>query len=179
MLFEATAPNPFELVIRPFWVAVSIANFLVLLYLLRRFLWGPVLNVLAERAQKIREGLAAAEEAKLERERMREEAEALLAKTRTEAQLIAERTTEAAEQAAAVIVSKAKTDAQRLVEKARADAEQAQRQALAELRGEVAGIAVLVASRILRREVDERTHRQLVEETLREAAPEMRAPAGR
>ena len=179
MLFEAGEPNPFELVIRPFWVLVSIANFLILLYLLKRLLWGPVLRVLADRAEKIREGLAAAEAAKRERERMGEESEALLARTRVEAQAIAERTTEAAEQAAADIVAKAKADAQRLVEKARADAEQAQRQALAELRGEVASIAVLAASRILRREIDERTHRQLVEETIRDAAPELRAPAGR
>lgn len=178
MLFEPAEPNPLELVIRPFWVLVSIANFLILLYLLRRFLWGPVLRVLADRADKIREGLAAAEEAKRERERMREEAEALLARTRAEAQAISERTTKAAVQAAESIVSKARADAQRLVERARADAEQARRQALAELRSEVASLAVLAAGRILRREVDERAHRQLVEETIREAGSELGTPAG-
>lgn len=161
------------LIIRPFWVLVSIANFLVLLYVLQRVLWRPVTRVLADRAEKIREGLAAAEEAKRQRERMREESEALLAKTRAEAQALAERTTKAAEQAAAGIVAKAKAEGQRLVEKARADADEAHRQALAELRAEVAGIAILAASRVLRREIDATAHRRLVEQAIDEAVPQI------
>ena len=50
------AEGPTGLVVHPFWVLVSIVNFLVILYLLRRYLWGPVLSVLANRAEKIREG---------------------------------------------------------------------------------------------------------------------------
>ena len=58
---------PTGLVVHPFWVLVSIVNFLVILYLLRRYLWGPILTVLANRAEKIREGLAMAEAAKTDR----------------------------------------------------------------------------------------------------------------
>src|SRR5881628_3319704 len=112
MLFGPLAEEGAGLIVRPFWVLVSIANFLVLLYVLQRVLWMPVMRVLAERAQKIREGLAA-------------------------------------EQAAAQIVAQAKAESARLVEKAKADAQQAQRQALAELRAQVADLAVLAASRIL------------------------------
>ena len=59
---ETTATG---LVVHPFWVLVSIVNFLVILFLLRRYLWGPILTVLANRAEKIREGLAMAEEARV------------------------------------------------------------------------------------------------------------------
>lgn len=171
----AEEPQAFELVVRPFWVLVSIANFLILLYLLRRFLWGPVTAMLAERARKIREGLAAAEEAQHERERMRAESERVLTEARREGSTIAERITKAAEQSAADIVAKAKAEGERLVAKARADAERAHRQALAELRGEIATIAVLAAGRVLGREVDEKAHRRLIEETIEEATPELRA----
>ena len=49
--------SPTALVVHPFWVLVSIVNFLVLLYLLRRFMWGPIMATLDSRAAKIREGL--------------------------------------------------------------------------------------------------------------------------
>lgn len=171
----AEEPRAFELVVRPFWVLVSVANFLILLYLLRRLLWGPVTAMLAERARKIREGLHAAEEAQRERERMGAESERVLTEARREASAIAERVTKAAEQSAADIVAKAKAEGERLVAKARADAERAHRQALAELRGEIATIAVLAAGRVLGREVDAKAHRRLIEETIEEATPELRA----
>lgn len=165
--------GPFALIVNPWWVFVSVVNFLLILYLLNRFLWGPVTRVLAERAQKIREGLAAADESQRERERIRDETAALLAEARREAQAIAERTTKAAEDAAASIVAEARSESARLVQRAQADAERAQRQMLAELRGEIATIAVLAASRILGREVDEKAHRRLIDESLAEAGPEL------
>ena len=45
--------SPTALVVHPFWVLVSIVNFLVLLYLLRRFMWGTITQTLARRAEKI------------------------------------------------------------------------------------------------------------------------------
>lgn len=165
----AAEESPTALVVHPFWVLVSIVNFLVLLYLLRRFLWGPILTVLETRAQKIREGLEAAEAAKAERRRMHEEVEQLLAQARQEAAGIAERTTKTAEDAAVEIQRQAKAEGERIRERARTDAEQLHRQALVQLRADVASMAVLAASRILGREVDERTHRQLIERSLDEA----------
>ena len=164
--------SPFALTVEPYWILVSIVQFALLYWLLRRFLWGPVTTALQQRADRIREGLDAAEAAKREREQMKQEVERLLGEARQEAQAIAERTTKAAEAAAAGIQAQAKTDADRIRERARTDAEQLHRQALAQLRGEVASIAVLAASRILGREVDERAHRELIERSLDEAGGE-------
>src|SRR5207244_4686796 len=91
------------LTVHPYWVLVSIVQFLLLFYLLRRFLWGPVLRTLHDRAERIREGLAMAEAAKAEREKMKAEVDAMLAQARREAQEIADRTTKAAEAAASDI----------------------------------------------------------------------------
>jgi F-type H+-transporting ATPase subunit b len=167
---EATAT---ALVVHPFWVLVSIVNFLVLLYLLRRYLWGPILAMLFERAEKIREGLAMAESAKAERERSKAEADRLLSEARVEAQAIAERTTRAAEAAAADIRAQAKAESDRIRERGRADAKQLHDQALAQLRAELAGMVVLAASRVLGREVDGEQHRALIERSLDEAGAEL------
>ncbi|MEK6207096.1 MAG: F0F1 ATP synthase subunit B [Chloroflexota bacterium] len=161
------------LVVHPFWVLVSIVNFLVILFLLRRYLWGPILTVLANRAEKIREGLAMAEAAKAERERMKAEVEKLLGDARRDAQAIGERMTKAAEAAAAEIRSQAKTEADRIRERGREDAKQLHDQALAQLRSELAGMVVLAASRVLGREVKAEQHRALIEQSLDEAAAQL------
>ena len=164
---------PTGLVVHPFWVLVSIVNFLVILYLLRRYLWGPILTVLANRAEKIREGLAMAEAAKTEREQMKAEVERLLSEARREAQAIGERMTKAAEAAAAEIRTQAKAEADRIRERGREDAKQLHDQALAQLRSELAGMVVLAASRVLGRELDPEKHRALIEQSLDEAAPQL------
>ena len=171
MLAEEAPPT--GLVVHPFWVLVSIVNFVVILYLLRRYLWGPILTVLANRAEKIREGLAMAEAAKVERERMKAEVERLLADARRDAQAIGERMTKAAEAAAADIRAQAKAEADRIRERGREDAKQLHDQALAQLRSELAGMVVLAASRVLGRELDADKHRALIEQSLDEAAPQL------
>ena len=167
------AEGPTGLVVHPFWVLVSIVNFLVILYLLRRYLWGPILTVLVNRAQKIREGLAMAEAAKAERDRLKAEAERLLADARRDAQAIAERMTKAAEAAAGEIRIDAKKEADRIRERGRQDAKQLHDQALAQLRSELAGMVVLAASRVLGREVNAEQHRALIERSLDEAAAQL------
>ena len=74
----ATEEPTSALLVRPFWILVSIANFVVLLYILRRVLWKPVLAMLEERARRIREGLDLAEASKREREEMKAEVERML-----------------------------------------------------------------------------------------------------
>jgi F-type H+-transporting ATPase subunit b len=166
--------SPTALVVHPFWVLVSIVNFLVLLYLLRRFMWGPIMSTLDRRAAKIREGLDLTESARREREQLKQEVEKTLGEARREAAAIAERTTKAAEAAAADIRTGAKAEADRIREKGRTDAQHLHDQALAQLRSEVAAMAVLAASRILGREIDAEQHRALIERSLEEAGTELK-----
>lgn len=169
----AEGTNAFALVVEPWWVLVSIVQFLVLFFLLRKILWGPVTQTLRSRADRIREGLEAAEAAKREREQMQVEVERLLGEARREAAAIAERTTKAAEGAAADIRESAKAEGDRIRERARADAKQLHDQSLVQLRQEVAGLAVLAATRILGREVDANAHRALIEQSLDEAGAQL------
>ena len=161
------------LTVQPYWVLVAIVQFLVLFFLLQRFLWGPIQRTLQARAERIREGLEAAEAAKRDRTQMQAEVERLLAEARREAAAIAERATKAAELAGADIRAEAKAEGDRLRERARSDAEQLHQQALAQVRSEVASMAVLAAGRILGKEVDANTHRELIERSLDEASGEL------
>lgn len=167
------AEEPFSLTVDPYWILVAIVQFAILFFLLQRFLWKPILTTLRERADRIRQGLDAAESARREREEMKVEVERMLGEARREAAAIAERTTKAAEAAAAEIRTHAKADADHVRERAKADAEQLHRQALAQLRSEVASLAVLAASRILGREIDAKAHRELIDRSLDEAGPRL------
>jgi F-type H+-transporting ATPase subunit b len=166
--------SPTALVVHPFWVLVSIVNFLVLLYVLRRFMWGPITATLDRRAAKIREGIELTESARRDREQLRQEVEAQHALARREAAAIAERTTKAAEAAASDIRAQAKAEADRIREKGRVDAQQLHDQALAQLRSEVASMVVLATGRILGREISADQHRALIERSLDEAGGELR-----
>ena len=166
--------SPTALVVHPFWVLVSIVNFLVLLYLLRRFMWGPIMATLDSRAAKIREGLELTESARREREQLKQEVEKTLAQARREAAAMAERTTKAAEAAATDIRVQAKAEADRIREKGREDAQHLHDQALAQLRTEVASMVVLAASRILGKEINAEQHRALIERSLDEAGTELK-----
>jgi F-type H+-transporting ATPase subunit b len=161
------------LTVHPYWVVVSIIQFLLLFYLLRRFLWGPILTTLQDRARRIREGLAAAEAARADRERIKEEAERVLADARRQSTELAERATSAAEAAAAEIRTQAKAEAERIRERAQADASQFHEQALARLRAEVADMVVLAAGRVLGRELDGDKHRELIQRSLEDAGAEL------
>jgi F-type H+-transporting ATPase subunit b len=173
MLLGFLAEETSGLTVQPYWVLVAIVQFLVLFFLLQRFLWGPIQRTLQARADRIREGLETAEATKRERAQMQVEVDRLLGEARREAAAIAERTTKAAEGAAAEIRAQAKAEGDRLRERARADAEQLHQQALSQLRGEVAGMAVLAAGRILGKEVDAKTHQVLIERSLDEAGREL------
>ena len=164
--------SAFALVVDPWWVLVSIVQFLVLFLLLRRILWGPVTRTLKARADRIREGLEAAEASRRERAEMKQEVEQLrvgvLHLGHRVGQVQKKQGVGGPLQVAAQ-GGEAVDEGDRIRERARTDAQQLHDQTLAQLRGEVASMAVLAASRILGKEVDERAHRELIERSLDEA----------
>lgn len=167
------------LIVQPYWVLVSIVQFGLLFFLLQKFLWGPLVKTLASRAAKIREGLELAANAQRDREELKREIERMLADARREAASLAERSAQAAETAAAQIRAEARAEAERIRQRGRADAEQLHDQALAQLRGEVAGMVIAAASRILGAEIDPAKHRALIERSLDEAGAQLGAGDGK
>lgn len=146
----------------------QVFNFLLLLYLLNRFLFKPVLKLLDERESRIRKGLEDAEAAARDRELARAEREAALDEARKEAQAMVARANKIAEDSRAEILAEAKAQADKVTARAREEITAEKDKAMAELRATVADLALQAAGRLVRSEMDTPTQRRLVEDFLKE-----------
>lgn len=136
--------------------------FLILVWFTMKFVWPPITKALDERAQKIAEGLSAADKAKSELSAANQRVEAQLSAARTDA---AQRLADAERLAQSMIEeakSRASEEGAKIVAAARAEAEQEAIKAREVLRDQVAALAVKGAEQILRREVDQNVHADLL-----------------
>lgn len=152
-----------KLGINPGILITQILNFAILIFLLYRFLYNPVLNMLQERRERIREGLAEAERVRAEAEEQRKQYEQELARQRQESQERIQKAMQAGEEARAEIIAEARKEAEQIKLRAREEIEYERRQALEQLRTQVADLSILAASRILDGAIDESVHRQLIQ----------------
>jgi F-type H+-transporting ATPase subunit b len=143
--------------------------FLVMLGVLYRFAWGPLLKILNERRERIQQGVEATERAKRELEEAERERQAKLEEARREAQAILDRTAKQAEDLRKELESKAREQADALIARARAEIEQEREKAVQDLRSQVADLAVMAAGRIIGESLDAKKHRELIERTIEEA----------
>jgi F-type H+-transporting ATPase subunit b len=162
--FDAFGVDPFKLLFQ-------VINFLLLLYLLNRFLFKRVLALLDERQTKISKGLEDAEAAARDRELARAEREAALDEARKEAQAMIARATKIADDSRAEILAEAKAQAEKVTARATEEISAEKDRAMAELRTTVADLALEAAGRLVRSEMDSKTQRRMVEEFLTEVAP--------
>jgi F-type H+-transporting ATPase subunit b len=146
----------------------QVINFLLLLFLLNRFLFKPVLKLLDERESRIKKGLEDAEAAARDRELAQAEREAALDEARKEAQAMIARATKIADDSRVEILSEAKAQAEKVTSRAREEITAEKERAMAELRATVADLALEAAGKLVRKEMDTATQRRLVEEFLAE-----------
>jgi F-type H+-transporting ATPase subunit b len=151
-----------------FKLIAQILNFLVVLYLLNRFGFKPLLRLMDERAARIKKGLEDAEAAERDRALAQSEREAAVAEARKEAQAMIARANKIAEDTRTEILGEARTEAGKLVERAREEITAEKEKALAELRGQVADLALDAAGKLVKSQMSSQTQRRLVEEFLAE-----------
>jgi F-type H+-transporting ATPase subunit b len=155
-----------KLGINAVFLAAQIVNFLVLWFLLSRFVFPPVMRMLRERQERIRDGLAEAERARQEAAEARAEFERQLAEERRKSQEAMAQAARTAEEVREKIIAEAREEAAQIKRQARAEIAQEREQMLAELRKQVADLAILAAQRVIGRSLDEEAQRQLVQEFL-------------
>jgi F-type H+-transporting ATPase subunit b len=141
-------------------------NFLILLWVLQRFLYRPVLNMLDQRATRIRESMEQADAIRAETARLEQESRDILENARREGQSLLAQANRNAERIMAEARQQAQEEAKRLVERAQAALARERDQAFQELRQQVADLAVMAASQVVRRSLDDAAHRELVREFL-------------
>jgi F-type H+-transporting ATPase subunit b len=154
------------------WTAIT---FLVLLVVLSKFAWGPIVKMLDERERTIREAIEAAKKERAEAERMLAEQKATLAHAQREAAEVAKRNQQEVEVLRQELTARARKEADELVASARRQIEEEKVKAMAELRGQVADLAIEAASRLVRANLDDATQRKLVEDYIAQLPAERAA----
>ena len=142
--------------------------FIVFVYFCMKYIWPPIIQALEERQQGVADGIAAADKAHTELAAATEKSAAIIAEARERALEIVEQAGQRANQVMADAKSDAMTEGKRLVEAARSEIEQESNRAKDTLRGEVASIAIAGASKLLNREVDQKTHADLLDKLVAE-----------
>jgi F-type H+-transporting ATPase subunit b len=146
----------------------TIVTFLILLALLARFAWRPLLDALEKRQDVIRKSLDDARQARQELEQVKADAAKLLAAARAEAGEIVSRTRSDAARFADEMKQKARTDADALVKHAERQIEMQTARAMETIRRETVDLSVEIASKILRRSISKEDNERLIDETLKE-----------
>ncbi len=139
----------------PFLLA-QIFNFFVLFFLLRRFLFKPMVNMLESRKQRIADGLQAAEMARREADAERAQLQAQIDSERREAMERVAAASKRGETLAAEIEGSARQSAQKILEDARFEATRERERIIAEAQDQIAELAMLAAEKVLGRELSSR-----------------------
>lgn len=147
----------------------QVVNFFLLLVLLRIFLYKPVLEMLDRRAQRIREGVEAADKSKERASAGEQEVARQLDASREQGQALIAQAQEAANRIQQEARSQARQEGETMLERARTEIQLERDQAIAELRGEFADLTVSAAEKVIGQSLDRQAHRRLIDEVLAEA----------
>jgi len=147
-------------------IVIQAINFLLLLVILVKLLYRPLLSKMDERSQAIRRSLEEAQAARAEAQREREEHAAKLEAAHAEAQAIRATALREAAEEQRRLVEGARAEAARLVEAARNEMAQDVRRARQELRQEVAELAITAAERLIRKSLRDEDHRRIVQDAI-------------
>jgi F-type H+-transporting ATPase subunit b len=149
-----------------FWVIVSAINFIVFFVLIWTFAFKPVSRMLADRRDRIEQGLKDAEQARRDRENAEAERVATLAEARKEANEILTRAQKVAQETRDADIAATREELERMRQRATGEIEAEKQRAIAELRGEVADLALAAAGRVVGESMTDDRQRRLVQEFL-------------
>lgn len=155
-----------QLGIVPVHLLIQVTGFLVLYWLLSKFLFPPVREMLATREQAIQSRLDEAEERRQEMIRMRDDYETRIANIEAEARERIEEAVKQAQVARDELLTHARQQAERIMERGHAEIQREKEKALVEIRDQVAELAVAAAGQLIRQNLDEQRHRELALEVI-------------
>ncbi len=146
----------------------TILTFLVLLTLLAKFAWKPLLEALETRQQGIRKALDDAQAAKQELERLEQEAAQMMRKARAEAETLITQSRADADRLREEIRQKAKADAEGIMRNAERQIQLETGRALQQIRSEAVDLSVMIASKIIQRNITKEDNERLIADALKQ-----------
>ena len=147
-----------------------LVNFLILLGILYLFAYKPLVRLMDQRAERIRESLEAADQARQEAATSREAVEEALNEARQQGQRLLDQTREAAERYRAEEMDRARQEAANFVLRARAEIQRERDAAIEEVRSNFGDLAITAAERVIGRSLDRQAHEALIAQVLEEGA---------
>ncbi|MFJ7825535.1 F0F1 ATP synthase subunit B [Psychrobacillus sp. NPDC096623] len=150
-------------------ILATLFFFILLMVLLKKVAWGPLMGIMTQREELIASEIAAAENSRQESQRLLEEQRDLLKEARTEALAIVENAKKQGDASREEIITTARSEAIRLKESAIREIDTEKERAIAAVREEVVSLSVLAASKVLEKEVSEEDNRALIEATIAKA----------
>ena len=150
-----------------FWTLIT---FLILLFILRKFAWKPILGAVSDREDGIKNALASAEKARLEMQNLHADNERILQEARAEREAMLKDAREMKNKMITDAKDEAQAQATKMIEQAQVAIESEKKAAMAELKSHVAGLSVEIAEKVVRAELSNKNKQlELVEEMLGEA----------
>ena len=146
------------------YLFVQIFNFIIVFIVLRAWVYFPILDLLEKRRNKIAQGLEDARVASEARENAEEEAREILASAQAEGSEKIKDASERADTTSKEIIAQAEADAEKIRQDAKAEAEQERDRLLAELRGQIAALAMSATQKLVRESLDEQRQHALINE---------------
>jgi F-type H+-transporting ATPase subunit b len=146
----------------------TILTFLVLVTLLARFAWRPLLQALDSRQELIRKSLDDAQQAKQELERLQHESAQIIRQARIDAEAVVAQSRSDAAKLREEMRQKAKAEADGIVRNAERQIQLETQRALQQIRQEAVDLSVMIASKILRRNLTKEDNEKLIEEALKQ-----------
>jgi len=149
-------------------IVTQILGFLIVLWIMKRFAWKPLLRVLEDRKARVRSELDEAERRKVDMEKLRQEYEDKLKSIDAEARARLQEAVRNAQKIASEIKEEARADVKEMLGRARDEIERDRAQALVELRNEVVNMAVKASEKILQETLDAEKHRKMIANFIRD-----------
>lgn len=150
--------------IEPVSLLSQVVNILILFIALYFLLWKRVVKLFEERRRKIAQAMEDAEQARRDRERAAQEYERRIEEAKQERERIIAQAKEEGQKAKEAILAEARAEVERIIADGRAMVERDRQQMLAELRSQVASLAIAVSNKIIGETLDERRQRRLIDE---------------
>ena len=145
---------------------IQLITFIILLALITKFAWKPLMNVMQEREQHLASEIDQAEQSNQEAKRLMNEANDELKNTRQNAQQIIDDANETAKNQQADLIKAAKEEAARIKENARLEIEQERDKAIQALQTQVGSLSVQIASKVIEKELSETEQEKLINDYL-------------
>lgn len=165
LLFLSPEKTPEDtlLSVEPGLIIWTIIIFILLLLILKKFAWKPLINSLSSREQGIRDSVEKAEHLRQEAEKLLEENKRLLAKADSESRRIMNEGKEYAEKIKNELISKTHEDASRMIQQAKDEIGREKLSALNELKSEIADLAVKAAGKIIDENLDNKKQKKIID----------------